>query len=126
LTDAVVEAIVSLGQGDAPLIEAPALSRSIGARLYLKFEGTNLTASFKECGITLALSRAVASGDRAVCASTGKTAATASAYSARAGISCFVVVPVGKSALSNPIQASRPQESRVARERGFPRSGKSR
>ena len=87
-----------MGQDYAPLIEAPAFSRRIGARLYLKFEGMNLTASFKDRGMTVALSRALSSGDRAcVCASTGNTAAAASAYSARAGISCFVVVPVGKS-----------------------------
>jgi threonine synthase len=107
-----------LGQGYAPLTEALALSRRIGARLYLKFEGMNPTASFKDRGMTIALSRAVASGARAcVCASTGNTAAAASAYSARAGIGCFVVVPVGKSALSNPVQASQPQGSKFARER---------
>ena len=90
-----------MGQGYAPLIEAPALSRRIGARLYLKFEGMNLTTSFKDRGMTVALSRALSSGDRAcVCASTGNTAAAASAYSAWAGISCFVVVPVGKSVLA--------------------------
>jgi threonine synthase len=99
------EAIASLGEGDTPLIEAPRLSEKIGARLYLKFEGMNPTASFKDRGMTVALSRAVASGDRAcVCASTGNTAAAASAYSARAGISCFVVVPVGKIALGKAVQ----------------------
>ena len=99
------EAIASLGEGDTPLIEAPRLSEKVGARLYLKFEGMNPTASFKDRGMTVALSRAVASGDRAcVCASTGNTAAAASAYSARAGISCFVVVPVGKIALGKAVQ----------------------
>ena len=96
------EAIVSLGEGNTPLVEAPRLSRRMGTRLYLKFEGINPTASFKDRGMTIALSRAVASGARAcVCASTGNTAAAASAYSARAGISCFVVVPVGKSTLTS-------------------------
>ncbi len=99
------EAIATLGEGDTPLIEAPRLSEKVGARLYLKFEGMNPTASFKDRGMTVALSRAVASGDRAcVCASTGNTAAAASAYSARAGISCFVVVPVGKIALGKAVQ----------------------
>jgi threonine synthase len=99
------ESIASLGEGDTPLIEAPRLSRRIGTRLYLKFEGMNPTASFKDRGMTVALSRAIASGDRAcVCASTGNTAAAASAYSARAGISCFVVVPVGKIALGKAVQ----------------------
>jgi threonine synthase len=71
----------------------------------LKFEGMNPTASFKDRGMTVALSRAVAAGSRAsVCASTGNTAASASAYSARAGIKCFVVVPAGKIALGKAVQ----------------------
>ena len=86
-------------------MEAPVLSERVGARLYLKFEGMNPTASFKDRGMTVALSRAVASGSRAcVCASTGNTAASASAYSARAGIRCFVVVPAGKIALGKAVQ----------------------
>ena len=98
-------AIATLGEGDTPLIEAPRLSERVGARLYLKFEGVNPTASFKDRGMTVALSRAVASGSRAcVCASTGNTAASAAAYSARAGINCFVVVPVGKIALGKAVQ----------------------
>ena len=99
------EAVATLGEGDTPLIEAPRLSEKVGARLYLKFEGMNPTASFKDRGMTVALSRAVAAGSRAcVCASTGNTAAAASAYSARAGISCFVVVPAGKIALGKAVQ----------------------
>lgn len=98
-------AIVSLGEGDTPLIESTRLSERIGAQLFLKFEGMNPTASFKDRGMTVALSRAVADGSRAcVCASTGNTAAAAAAYSARAGISCFVVVPVGKIALGKAVQ----------------------
>jgi threonine synthase len=98
-------AIATLGEGDTPLVEAPRLSEKVGARLYLKFEGMNPTASFKDRGMTVALSRAVAEGSRAcVCASTGNTAASASAYAARAGISCFVVVPVGKIALGKAVQ----------------------
>ena len=98
-------AIATLGEGDTPLIEAPRLSERVGARLYLKFEGVNPTASFKDRGMTVALSRAVGSGSRAcVCASTGNTAASAAAYSARAGINCFVVVPVSKIALGKAVQ----------------------
>ena len=99
------EAIAAIGEGDTPLVEAPRLSEKIGASLYLKFEGMNPTASFKDRGMTVALSRAVAAGSRAcVCASTGNTAAAASAYAARAGISCFVVVPAGKIALGKAVQ----------------------
>ncbi|HLL98846.1 MAG TPA: threonine synthase [Rubrobacteraceae bacterium] len=98
-------AIATLGEGETPLIEAPTLSERVGARLYVKFEGMNPTASFKDRGMTVALSRAVAAGSRAsVCASTGNTAASASAYSARAGIKCFVVVPAGKIALGKAVQ----------------------
>jgi threonine synthase len=98
-------AIATLGEGETPLIEALTLSERVGARLYVKFEGMNPTASFKDRGMTVALSRAVAAGSRAsVCASTGNTAASASAYSARAGIKCFVVVPAGKIALGKAVQ----------------------
>jgi threonine synthase len=98
-------AIATLGEGDTPLIEAPKVSEWVGARLYLKFEGMNPTASFKDRGMTVALSRAVAAGSRAcVCASTGNTAASASAYSARAGIKCFVVVPASRIALGKAVQ----------------------
>src|ERR687895_446106 len=99
------DAVTTIGEGDTPLIEAPTLSERVGARLFLKFEGMNPTASFKDRGMTVAMSRAVASGSRAcVCASTGNTAAAASAYSARAGIRCFVVVPAGKIALGKTVQ----------------------
>ncbi len=98
-------AIATLGEGDTPLIEAPRLSERLGARLHLKFEGMNPTASFKDRGMTVALSRAVGAGSSAcVCASTGNTAAAAAAYAARAGIACFVVVPVGKIALGKAVQ----------------------
>ena len=97
--------IATLGEGETPLIEAPRLSERVGARLYLKFEGMNPTASFKDRGMTVALSRALAAGSRAcVCASTGNTAASASAYAARAGIRCFVLVPAGKIALGKAVQ----------------------
>ncbi len=98
-------AIATLGEGDTPLIEAPKISERIGANLHLKFEGMNPTASFKDRGMTVAMSRAVADGNRAcICASTGNTAAAASAYAARAGIECFVIVPVGKIALGKAVQ----------------------
>src|SRR5918999_4145585 len=99
------DAVTTIGEGDTPLIEAPTLSERVGARLFLKFEGMNPTASFKDRGMTVAMSRAVASGSRiCVCASTGNTAASAAAYAARAGIRCFVVVPAGKIALGKAVQ----------------------
>jgi threonine synthase len=98
-------AVATLGEGETPLIEAPRVSERVGATLYLKFEGMNPTASFKDRGMTVALSRALAAGSRAcVCASTGNTAASAAAYAARAGIRCFVVVPAGKIALGKAVQ----------------------
>ena len=98
------DAIATIGEGETPLIEAPR-SPSAGARLFLKFEGMNPTASFKDRGMTVAMSRAVAAGSRAcVCASTGNTAASAAAYAARAGVECFVVVPAGKIALGKAVQ----------------------
>ncbi len=99
------EAIATLGEGETPLIPAPRLSERIGANVHLKFEGMNPTASFKDRGMTVALSRAVANGSRAsICASTGNTAAAAAAYSARAGVTCFVMVPAGKIALGKAVQ----------------------
>jgi threonine synthase len=87
------------------MIEARSLSERLGVRLHLKFEGVNPTASFKDRGMTVALSRALAAGSRAcVCASTGNTAASAAAYSAKAGIKCFVVVPAGRIALGKAVQ----------------------
>src|SRR5918998_3881093 len=99
------EAITTIGEGDTPLIEAPTLSERVGARLFLKFEGMNPTASFKDRGMTVAMSRAVGAGSRAcVCASTGNTAASAAAYAARAGVECFVMVPAGKIAPGKGVQ----------------------
>jgi threonine synthase len=98
-------AVATLGEGDTPLIEASRVSERVGATLYLKFEGMNPTASFKDRGMTVALSRALAAGSRAcVCASTGNTAASAAAYAARAAIRCLVVVPAGKIALGKAVQ----------------------
>jgi len=100
--------VVTLLEGDTPLIPAPRLAREIGAdvELYLKYEGMNPTGSFKDRGMTLAVSRAMEEGATAtICASTGNTAAAASAYSARAGIRSIVLLPAGSVALGKVSQA---------------------
>ncbi len=89
--------LVSLQEGSTPLLRAPVLSQLVGATVRLKLEGANPTGSFKDRGMTCALSAAVRDGAKAViCASTGNTAASAAAYAARAGITCAVIVPDGK------------------------------
>jgi len=89
--------IVSLQEGSTPLLRAPVLSQMMGAMVRLKLEGANPTGSFKDRGMTCAVSAAVREGAKAViCASTGNTAASAAAYAARAGITCAVIVPEGK------------------------------
>jgi threonine synthase len=89
--------LVSLQEGSTPLLQAPVLSEMVGASVRLKLEGGNPTGSFKDRGMTCALSAAVRAGKKAViCASTGNTAASAAAYAARAGITCAVIVPEGK------------------------------
>ncbi len=89
--------LVSLQEGSTPLLQAPVLSAMVGANVRLKLEGGNPTGSFKDRGMTCALSAAVRDGAKAViCASTGNTAASAAAYAARAGITCAVIVPEGK------------------------------
>src|ERR1700758_5759348 len=81
--------VVSLQEGSPPLVYAPRLSERVGAEVWLKLEGANPTGSFKDRGMTAAVSAAVREGSRAViCASTGNTAASAAAYAARAGITC--------------------------------------
>ena len=98
--------IVSIGEGATPLIHAPRLGDRLGVNLYLKYEGLNPTGSFKDRGMTLAISKAVEDGVQAViCASTGNTSASAAAYSARAGIRCVVVIPGGKVAQGKLAQA---------------------
>ncbi len=98
--------IISLGEGSTPLLAAPRLSELLGVDLHLKLEGANPTGSFKDRGMTLALSKAAEDGARTViCASTGNTSASAAAYAARAGIRCVVVVPGGKVALGKLAQA---------------------
>src|SRR5919106_4842506 len=100
--------VISLNEGATPLIELknlPQLVRS-NVRLYAKFEGLNPTGSFKDRGMTLAVSKAVESGAKAIiCASTGNTSASAAAYAARAGLTCAVLVPTGKIALGKLAQA---------------------
>lgn len=100
--------VVTLSEGDTPLIEASRLARQIHPelRLFLKFEGTNPTGSFKDRGMTMAVSKALEEGSQAIiCASTGNTAASAAAYAARAGIRCYVLLPQGKVALGKLTQA---------------------
>ncbi len=98
--------VVSLNEGSTPLIPAPRLAERIGVTAYLKFEGANPTGSFKDRGMTVAVSRAVANGAEAViCASTGNTAASAAAYAARAGLRGAVIVPEGKIAIGKLAQA---------------------
>jgi threonine synthase len=98
--------VVSLNEGSTPLIEAERLSERLGVRTYLKFEGANPTGSFKDRGMTVAVSRAKGRGAEAViCASTGNTAASAAAYAARAGLRGAVIVPEGKIAIGKLAQA---------------------
>ena len=98
--------VVTLGEGATPLIEAPLVSERVGARVLLKLEGANPTGSFKDRGMTVAVSRAKGAGAEAViCASTGNTAASAAAYAARAGLRCAVIVPEGKIATGKLAQA---------------------
>jgi threonine synthase len=98
--------VVTLLEGGTPLISAPFVSDLVNRDVYLKFEGTNPTGSFKDRGMTLAVSKALEEGATAVaCASTGNTSASAAAYAARAGIGCIVVLPAGKIAAGKLAQA---------------------
>ncbi len=98
--------VVSLGEGSTPLVHAPRLSERAGADVWLKIEGANPTGSFKDRGMTCAVSAAVREGAEAViCASTGNTAASAAAYAARAGLRGAVIVPEGKIATGKLAQA---------------------
>ncbi|MGQ0557268.1 MAG: threonine synthase [Nitrospiraceae bacterium] len=114
--------VISLGEGSTPLIRATRLAQAIapGVELYLKFEGANPTGSFKDRGMTLAISKAVESGARAVmCASTGNTSASAAAYGARAGLSVFVLIPAGKIAMGKLSQAMMHQATVIQIEGNF-------
>src|SRR6266403_5555381 len=100
--------IVSLGEGGTPLVFSPRLSAIVGrnCEVHVKYEGLNPTCSFKDRGMTVAVSKAVECGTVAViCASTGNTSASAAAYAARAGIRCAVVLPAGKIASGKLLQA---------------------
>ena len=100
--------VISLNEGNTPLIELVNLPKKIrkNVRILAKFEGLNPTGSFKDRGMTMAVTKAVEAGARAIiCASTGNTSAAAAAYAARAGIACFVLIPEGKIALGKLSQA---------------------
>ncbi len=98
--------VISLNEGSTPLIHAPRLSERAEAEVYVKYEGLNPTGSFKDRGMTMALSKAVEGGAKTViCASTGNTSAAAAAYAARAGIQCAVLLPAGKIATGKLVQA---------------------
>jgi len=101
-----VDAAVTLGEGGTPLLPAPVLSELTGCRVHLKIEGMNPTGSFKDRGMTVAVSVAAGRGaSTVICASTGNTSASAAAYAARAGLECVVLVPRGKIALGKLAQA---------------------
>jgi threonine synthase len=98
--------VVTLLEGNTPLVPAPRLSELVGAEVYLKVEGANPTGSFKDRGMTMAISKAKEDGATAVvCASTGNTSASAAAYAARAGMTCAVLIPDGYIALGKLAQA---------------------
>jgi threonine synthase len=110
--------VVSLGEGSTPLLPAPRISRRLGVDLYLKWEGANPTGSFKDRGMTVAISQAVERDARAViCASTGNTAASAAAYAARAGLTAVVLQPTGAVA-SGKLAQARAHGARVLEVRG--------
>ena len=100
--------VITLKEGDTPLLFGPHISKKLGngLKIYFKFEGLNPTGSFKDRGMTMAISKAVEEGSKAViCASTGNTSASAAAYSAHAGISCAVLLPHGSIALGKLAQS---------------------
>jgi threonine synthase len=100
--------IISLGEGNTPLIYSPRLSERVGhgCEVFVKNEGINPSGSFKDRGMTVAVSKAMERGTKAlICASTGNTSASAAAYAARAGISCVVILPAGKIATGKLLQA---------------------
>lgn len=98
--------VITLNEGGTPLVHATSLSQRVGAQVYLKVEGSNPTGSFKDRGMTMAISLAAEQGAKAViCASTGNTSASAAAYAARAGMTCGVLIPEGKIAMGKLAQA---------------------
>ena len=110
--------VISLGEGSTPLLHAPRISERLGVELYLKWEGANPTGSFKDRGMTVAISNAVESGAHAViCASTGNTAASSAAYAARGGLTAVVLQPAGAVA-SGKLAQARALGARVLEVRG--------
>jgi threonine synthase len=98
--------VITLLEGNTPLIRARSLSRRLGLDVYLKYEGVNPTGSFKDRGMTMAISKALEDGaSTVICASTGNTSASAAAYAAKAGINCIVLIPSGAIALGKLSQA---------------------
>jgi threonine synthase len=98
--------VITLHEGGTPLLAAPRLSERVGARVWLKLEGANPTGSFKDRGMTVAISKAQEEGAKAVvCGSTGNTSASAAAYASRAGMACAVLIPEGYIALGKLAQA---------------------
>ena len=100
--------VISLGEGNTPLIYSPRLSERVGreCEVYIKYEGLNPTGSFKDRGMTVAVSKAIEQGAQTlICASTGNTSASAAAYAARARIACAVILPAGKIASGKLLQA---------------------
>jgi len=101
--------VITLNEGNTPLIKADNLARAIGRddlEIYLKYEGSNPTGSFKDRGMTMAVTKAVEEGSNAIiCASTGNTSAAAAAYGAKAGVKCYVLIPDGYIALGKLSQA---------------------
>lgn len=101
-----IDRIVTLGEGATPLVPAPVLGAELNARVWIKVEGANPTGSFKDRGMTTAMTKALADGSQAVvCASTGNTSASASAYASRAGMTPVVLLPQGKIAAGKLAQA---------------------
>ena len=98
--------VITLGEGGTPLIRADKISSEVGAEVFVKFEGMNPTGSFKDRGMTSAITQVVKDGDHTVvCASTGNTSASAAAYAAHAGLRCVVMIPQGKIAAGKMAQA---------------------
>ncbi|WP_084077056.1 threonine synthase [Demequina sp. NBRC 110057] len=98
--------LISLGEGGTPLVHAPSISAEVGAEVFVKVEGMNPTGSFKDRGMTSAMTQVVKDGDHTVvCASTGNTSASAAAYAAHAGLNCVVMIPQGKIAAGKMAQA---------------------
>ena len=101
-----IKDIVTLQEGNTPLIRADRLSERLEANVFLKFEGLNPSGSFKDRGMTMAITKAKAAGaETVICGSTGNTSAAAAAYAAKAGMNCVVLVPEGKIAIGKLAQA---------------------